>query len=289
MTILQYLKILFFISFVFLLSVKDVKAHIAPLYYNIERIVDYKWRYRQRNQWNINTWAGGRGVAHFSELWFGPRSVLDFEGSIYLFYTQKTVKYALESVHQKAETEFAQGVELELFYKFFGLHGGYQQVNEPNERLKAKYAEETSKQSNKYSPWEVALKIRALGNSLQSTHLNFLAGTRFFQVVTPENEVLKVEPLFVASTGTIYLNKNLGMLLGYRYTFRDNKKEKLLSVRDYHYHLGIFGEYRAFRMRIIWLEELISIDKINSDIKLISEDISTKKSYSITAGIQFFF
>ena len=289
MTLFQHLKYSFFVSCAFFLCLKGIEAQLAPLYYNIERIVDYKWRHKQKNQWNINAWAGGRGNSHFSNLWTGPRSVLDFESSIYLSYTQKNVKYVVDSVTQKKEVELGYGAELDLFFKFFGIGGKYSQVNEPNKRLKAKYTEEKLKQANKHNSWEAALKIRALGNSLQSTNFNLFAGKKHFKLITPDDKVIESNPIFAGFTSSIYFNVNFGILLGYDYSFRENQKENLLSIWGSGYYAGIFAEYRALRMRAIWLEQKMNIDRINSSMKLIPGVDNSKEMYGIEAGIQLLF
>ena len=291
MNTFQYLKCLFFIVSAILLScARFTEAQLTPLYYNIERVVDYKWQNKQRNNWNINAWAGGKGGAHFSDLWSGSRSILAFEGSLYLSYIRKNIKYTVDSINQKKEIETAYGAELDLFYKFFGLGGRYSQVSEPSQRLKDKYAEEEIiKRSNKHIAWEAALKIRALGNSLQSTHINIFAGKKRLRLITPDSEVIDYNPIFGGLTSSIYFNLNFGLLLGYDYSFRENNKEKLVSVWGSGYYAGIFAEYRALRMRAVWLEQEFQLDRINSNVKIIPGMDNSKKMYGIEAGIQLFF
>jgi hypothetical protein len=223
--------------------------------------VDSKLEKKEFKRWSLANWFYQKEQFALQDQWLSMN--VDNDGVFVEFYTDYARStFDLDTSDNSNENTVGHTTESGLYAGFLGLTYRYEEyVSHFNQK-------------------ELALNLRLIGSSHQSTHLIFSYGLRDFKGVV-ESEEFKQN--FVGGDISLYLTSFLGFDGRYRSYGRVESVDESLEMESTRVQWGAFIEFSFMRIFAYQFEE-------NFDYKILSSGNSNEKQTKGTAtGVRFYF
>jgi hypothetical protein len=213
------------------------------------------------SRWTLSEWLAQRDRNHLMDLWLGMYAPSPYEFFVTGSYLSGNTKNDPATTPNDTHYESYKG-GLGAYATIIGLEGDYE-----------------NNTAEKYNDLAGEISVRALGNSVQGTHLMFHYGLRT-RVEDVSGSAVRLSNQFAGVDLNLYITRYFGIQGLYNDYFA-NTDTQLGTVTGSRAEAGLFIDFKALRVFGNWYSDVQNND--NAGVK------SSIERTGIQTGIKFFF